>query len=135
LTGSARFCHPPQILIITAIVTLIFGQDHPAGKWSQRHLTPATAAAVQAGHEVKMDHAEIKRMQEKKAEPEGQTNMVREVSPDEDEESRPVEPKSTVVGLPEGQIVELDVAVNETLTVKSAIKILVNPLTWLPALA
>jgi uncharacterized caspase-like protein len=82
-----------------------------------------------------MDHAEIRRMQEKKAEPEGQTNMVREVSPDEDEETQPVEPKSTVVGLPEGQIVELDVAVNETLTVKSAMKILVNPLTWLPALA
>jgi NNP family nitrate/nitrite transporter-like MFS transporter len=82
-----------------------------------------------------MDPAEIKRMQEKKAEPEGQSNVVREVSPDEEEENQTVQPKSTVVGLPDSQIVELDVAVNEALTWKSALKIFVNPLTWLPALA
>lgn len=36
MVGSVCYC-PVPILIGTAILTLVFGTDHPAGKWSERH--------------------------------------------------------------------------------------------------
>lgn len=116
-----------------ATLTLIFGQDHPAGKWSQRHLTPATAAAIKAGYEVKLDEDEIRRMEDKKQEgPQGEKQEIREVTGDEEEEPSH---GPTTEGLNRSKIVELDVMVNEPLTFKTAVRILVDPLTWLPALA
>ncbi len=72
-------------------------------------------------------------MQEKKQEPESATEEVREVTGDEDEE--PVRAPTTERQANPSTIVELDVMVNEPLTVKSALKILADPVTWLPALA
>jgi MFS transporter, NNP family, nitrate/nitrite transporter len=124
-----------QVLLTVAALTLIFGQDHPAGKWSQRHLTPATAAAIKAGYEVKLDEDEIRRMEEKKQEEEGERQEIREVTGDEEEEEKVPSRGMTTTGLNESKIVELDVMVNEPLTWKTAGKILLDPLTWLPALA
>ncbi len=114
------------------MLTLVFGTDHPAGKWSQRHLAgQATAAAILDGHEVHMDQSEIATMQAKKAEPEGQA-QVQEVNPDEDDMPEPVNKTGDKTKF---TVVTLDVAVNEALTWKAFVKICLNPLTWLPSLA
>lgn len=107
------------ILLTVAVLTLVFGQDHPAGTWSQRHTLPATAIAIAHGHQVHIDADEKLRHEDKKVSEEGNV----EVHPvDADEEFGNV--TSTV-----------DFAVNESLTFKTATEILLSPLTWLPALA
>jgi len=112
---------PVPILLFVAALTLIFGTDHPNGKWENRHNTPATAVAIAHGHEINLDHSEKERMSAKSAEKEAGSALVRPA-----EESDEVERyyKS-----------EVDIATNEPLTVKSAMKILKNPLTWLPSFA
>ena len=51
---------PVPILLTVAILTLMFGTDCPAGKWSERHTLPATAVAVASGHQVHLDDDELK---------------------------------------------------------------------------
>lgn len=77
------------------------------------------------GHEVKLDADEAALQARKQEEKEAAAVSVQQVRDDDDEydtHGDGVVRKS-----------ELDVAVNEALTFKSAAKILVNPLTWLPA--
>ncbi|KAF9007402.1 nitrate transporter [Cyathus striatus] len=111
---------PAPILLFVAVLTILFGQDHPAGRWSERHNLPATALAAQTGHEVHYDSDEKRGgdISPKKGDEEAIT--VRQV---EDPEAD-IFVQSTV-----------DVAVNESLTWKSAATILTTPLTWLPTLA
>ncbi|KAJ6569363.1 nitrate transporter [Mycena capillaripes] len=110
---------PVPILLSVAALTLIFGQDHPAGAWSQRHTLPATAVAIAHGHQIHSDPNEKLRKENNKAVEEGNV----QVHPvDTDEEFGNV--TSTV-----------DFAVNESLTFKTAMEIFWSPLTWLPALA
>ncbi|KAG6852833.1 hypothetical protein C0991_008706 [Blastosporella zonata] len=109
---------PAPSLIIVAILILIYGQDHPAGNWSERHSLPAVALANNQGLHVD-DLKEKKGSKGKKEDLEGQVS----VHSVEDRDAG-ISIKSTV-----------DVAINEPLTVKSAIRIVSNPLTWLPALA
>lgn len=110
------------VLLFVAVLILVFGQDHPAGKWSQRHTLPATAIAIAKGHHVHTDHDEIQIMDAKKTE-KGLEDGVEVHILDVDEDLRR-NIRSTV-----------DIAVNESLTFKTAAEILGNPLTWLPALA
>jgi len=49
---------PVPILLFVAVLTLVFGTDHPAGKWSERHTLRATAVAVAKGHELVVDKGE-----------------------------------------------------------------------------
>ncbi|PWN37680.1 MFS general substrate transporter [Meira miltonrushii] len=37
---------PVPLLFVVAALMMLVGKDHPAGKWSQRHLLPGTAIAV-----------------------------------------------------------------------------------------
>jgi NNP family nitrate/nitrite transporter-like MFS transporter len=114
---DAIFTRVP-ILLTVAALTLIFGQDHPAGAWSQRHTLPATTVAMAHGHQVHIDSDEVLRQESKeKNSEEGEA----EVHPVEEEFGNVI---STV-----------DFAVNESLTFKSGMEILASPLTWLPALA
>ncbi|KAJ7640551.1 nitrate/nitrite porter [Mycena rosella] len=105
---------PVPILLFVATITLIFGQDHPAGAWSQRHALPATAVAIAHGHRIHADQDEkfFKESKDEKALEEGHVQV------------HPIEFESTI-----------DIAVNESLTFTSAMSILSTPLTWLPALA
>ncbi|KAJ7269995.1 putative high affinity nitrate transporter [Mycena haematopus] len=104
---------PVPILLSVAALTLLFGQDHPAGAWSQRHNLPATAVAIAHGHHVHIDADE-------------QSHETLE-----HEKARPVE-----TGEEFGNVTSVvDFAVNESLTFESGMKILASPLTWLPALA
>lgn len=109
------------ILLTVAALTLCFGEDHPAGSWSQRHRTPATAIAVQQGHELHLDSNEKTELNidEKKLEAGVVISEVAVVNPE----------LESFVQSP------VDVAVNESLTLKTAFKIFTNPLTWLPAFA
>jgi len=116
---SAFAIVPVPLLLGVACITFFLGTDHPVGKWSERHTTNATALAVAKGHDTHLDKDEIKRQQQKAHEKEAGTARVQEA---DDNLDIPI--KS-----------EVDIATNESLTVKSAMKILRNPLTWLPAAA
>jgi MFS transporter, NNP family, nitrate/nitrite transporter len=111
------------ILLFVAGLTLIYGQDHPTGKWSKRHTMAATAIAIAKGHQVHVDRDEEPISRTKVDEKDSEKGIVDVHTVDVDEEmARNVE--STV-----------DIAVNESLTVETALKILASPLTWLPSLA
>ena len=95
------------ILIFVAVLTLVFGRDHPAGKWSERHNIPAIVN--EQGHD---DHdGSEEKLDEKKVH------------------------DASVTIEPVEKLAAIDVAVNERLTIKGALEILMSPLTWLPALA
>ncbi|KAJ7847087.1 nitrate/nitrite porter [Mycena olivaceomarginata] len=110
---------PVPILLSVAALTLLFGQDHPAGAWSQRHTLPATAAAIAHGHHVRIDPDE-------KLVPDSKDEQA---SKEADVQVHPVEESG------ENVTSTVDFAVNEALTFKTGMEILANPLTWLPALA
>ena len=104
------------VLIFVAVLTLIYGTDHPAGKWSERHNIPATEIANEEGHDDHDDSDE--KLDEKKVH----------------DTSVTIQPVEKTIQ-PVQKIAAIDVAVNERLTVKAALKMLMSPLTWLPALA
>jgi NNP family nitrate/nitrite transporter-like MFS transporter len=104
------------------MLTLIFGQDHPAGKWSERHTLPATSIAVAKGHHVYIDDDEKKLSMDAKINGKGLEEV--EIRAVEADQAMGENIQSTV-----------DFAVNESLTYETAFKILRSPLTWLPALA
>ncbi|KAG6916079.1 hypothetical protein DXG01_008553 [Tephrocybe rancida] len=110
---------PVPSLIIVAILTLIYGQDHPAGKWADRQDLPAVSINedLKKGLYIRQD------LDKKKNEKDTEGQVT--VRPVEDHDAEPdVVVQSTV-----------DVAVNEALTLEAAVRIVTNPLTWLPALA
>lgn len=112
---------PVPLLLIVAALTLIFGTDHPTGKWAFRHTTPATAIAMTRGGEVHLDAAEKKALENKSHEKEQGKVTVAEAN-EEDAELNAMVTSG------------VDTAVNEELTGKAAYKILLSPYTWLPAL-
>ncbi|KAL4063927.1 major facilitator superfamily domain-containing protein [Scleroderma yunnanense] len=96
---------PVPILLTVAAAILIFGTDHPTGKWSDRH------KAIM--HGVSID--DRKDNLEQKDDPQGIQVTVTPADPN--------------------MVSELDTAVNETLTREVTLKVISAPLTWLPALA
>ncbi|KIM31986.1 hypothetical protein M408DRAFT_318374 [Serendipita vermifera MAFF 305830] len=118
---------PVPILLTVAVMCFVFGTDHPAGKWSQRHNTLGTKIAVTRGHEMILDHDE---------ETQGSGDLEKVDEKDMEKKADDAAIVTVVPGDTENEITsELDIAVNEKLTTKAAIAILTNPLTWLPALA
>ncbi|CAA7263901.1 unnamed protein product [Cyclocybe aegerita] len=118
---------PVPILLTTALLTMVFGQDHPAGTWDQRHNIPA--AALAADEFVESESTSTDKTPEKDSKKDSTDHgMVRVVSVSEKEKEM-----GSVVQPPIRSTV--DVAVNEHLTLASTAKILLNPLTWLPAFA
>lgn len=124
---------PVPILIGTAILTLVFGTDHPAGKWAERHNIPAVAISAPVAERVSGEK-DIGDMDK-----EGQSHVA--VLPVDESRKYPtlVVPISSAPESDDRFFVditsEVDVAVNQVLTWKSASDILFSPLTWLPALA
>jgi NNP family nitrate/nitrite transporter-like MFS transporter len=103
------------VLLTVALMILIFGQDHPAGSWLDRH-SVVSAPVLEPKHDTEERSSESKDV-------EGSRNAVCSVHPVGNDEDTAIV-KSTV-----------DFAVNKTLTLNSMTRILLNPLTWLPALA
>jgi NNP family nitrate/nitrite transporter-like MFS transporter len=123
----AFVCVPVPVLVTVAVATLVFGTDCPQGKWSLRHTSPATRAAVLAGHEVHLDSREREAVMNKKR-TEGDM-QVREVDMDAPEPVQDTRGQETVIRS------DIDVAVAEPLTMKTFVAVLANPITWLPTLA
>ncbi|TFK51422.1 nitrate transporter [Heliocybe sulcata] len=109
---------PVPILFFVAILTLVFGTDHPAGKWSDRHKLPIAHRKLDEEQVAQNDQEMVKQEVNANAEKVSRRDAQVTVAPVGDE---PI-------------ISELDVAVNKDLTWDVAYSTLVNPLTWLPAL-
>ncbi|KAF8698568.1 Major Facilitator Superfamily, partial [Rhizoctonia solani] len=108
---------PVPVLLSVAALTMIFGWDHPAGKWEDRHKLSAHTAVPEHGP-VMVQEKEVDEKDFDKEKSQGVSVQVKEVS-----------------DAPNNIQSELDVAVNEPLTLKTAMAIVSNPLTWLPAIA
>ncbi|KAG8731697.1 hypothetical protein FRC10_001569 [Ceratobasidium sp. 414] len=115
---------PVPVLLVVAALTLIFGWDHPAGKWEDRHYTLAQRAHLHAPGDVVMEEPSSPDSSEKQTDKEKEKELgvnveVQEVDPD----------------ITKNIQSELDVAVNEPVTFQKFLEIISSPLTWLPALA
>ena len=97
---------------------MIYGTDHPAGPWSARHTTPATAIAMTRGEDVHLDRDERKKIESKSHDKEAATVSV--VAAEDDKELDAMVTSG------------VDTAVNEVLTVKKALKIMSSPYTRAP---
>jgi len=103
---------PLPALAFVAALTLIFGTDHPAGKWSDRH-----RPLIVAGLEPPEAADEEKHSEDDKEKGDRIVTVRVEPTPEN------------------GVTSEVDVAVNRPLTWAIARDVMLNPLTWLPALA
>ncbi|KZT38056.1 nitrate/nitrite porter [Sistotremastrum suecicum HHB10207 ss-3] len=134
---------PVPILFFVAALVLIFGTDHPAGRWSDRH----NILAAKLPHE---DHTVVPHHHHghhekgdgngKKEEDEGAVEKSEKSSDMGLNKENPDQVDTTVEVVREGDhefriTSELDKAINEPLTWSSTLHILSSPLTWLPALA
>lgn len=107
---------PVPILLSVAAATLMFGTDHPAGKWCDRYEAVATALSAsdnQTGS-INGKHAKTK------------SGYDTETGDEKD-----IQVTVTAINL----VSELDTAVNKPLSLNVAYEIILNPLTWLPSLA
>ncbi|KAG5335747.1 hypothetical protein C0989_000490 [Termitomyces sp. Mn162] len=113
---------PLPCLLLVALMILIFGQDHPVGKWSERQNLPATTRLEKQGRRI---HLLVDKKNSSKQKDRHSKNFENRVTVHSvDDPGLDVVVDSTV-----------DVAINEKLTFESAARIVLSPLTWLPALA
>ncbi|KAH9478950.1 Nitrate transporter [Psilocybe cubensis] len=96
-----------------------------AGKWSERHNTPATQLALRQGYQTQYTLHHDESATEK--------NIL---GGDSEKAIVSITDPATDSDASDGVVVQstVDIAVNETLTAAVALKLLVSPLTWLPAL-
>jgi MFS transporter, NNP family, nitrate/nitrite transporter len=121
-------CDSVPILLSIAALTLIFGQDHPAGDWSQRHkLSTTSPAGCPAAYTDPIPSVQDEKVKDEKRHSDPKTGVQGNVQVYYvgDGGQHDIEANANPT---------LDVAVNEPLTVESAAGIVLSPLTWLPAL-
>lgn len=133
---------PVPFLILVAVSVMVFGTDHPAGKWSDRHqaITPRLGRDSRKLDDVSEDEKALDRPDESKDDPEKkdglenvQVTVVEIDSSSSSFRSRQAIYRADICLV--DMVSELDHAVNEPLTLKLALKVVSMPLTWLPALA
>ncbi|KIJ15905.1 hypothetical protein PAXINDRAFT_76416 [Paxillus involutus ATCC 200175] len=110
---------PVPVLLSVAAATLVFGTDHPAGRWSDRH----QAIAAELGGTIKEDQEHASSYESKK---------------DAEKKDGSAEVEVTVAAVQDFSsynVSKLDVAVSRPLNGRVAYDVVFNPLTWLPALA
>ncbi|KAI9569845.1 major facilitator superfamily domain-containing protein [Boletus coccyginus] len=114
---------PVPFLLLAATALMVFGTDHPAGRWCDRHKAiahghggPEAHSPADSDEKVYGTVDESKDDLEKKG---GQADIQVTVAPVQDS----------------NMVSELEYAVNEPLTPRLALKVASTPLTWLPALA
>jgi len=110
---------PVPILFFVAALDIFFGTDCPAGKWSARHTLPASAVALQQGHQLILDRNENVAVDPKDEAVKDQTNNAT-VKPAHDDDA--------------DKAADIDVAVAEHATWKTAAKMAASPVTWLTPL-
>ncbi|KAF8554961.1 nitrate transporter [Imleria badia] len=113
---------PVPCLLLVAAAVMVFGTDHPAGKWSDRH------KAIAHGHGGP-ESVHLPEDRKENASPDGSTD-------DPEKKGGQADIRVTVEPVQDlNTVSELDHAVNEPLTLEIALKVISTPLTWLPALA
>lgn len=105
---------PVPILLATSVLVMVFGTDHPAGRWSERHNIPAAHLAVSD---------------------EDVPDRATESSEKKDERAVEVTVSAATTSERRTHLSAVDTAVNQPLTARGAAQILASPLTWLPAAA
>lgn len=119
---------PVPILVSVAVVTLLFGQDHPAGKWRDRGNTPAAKALAQAQARTEQNtnqpmQYESEKSNITKSEKDLEGGTTASVHPASDSDSPDSEEPSITVSTP------------APLTFHALIHILLSSTTWLVALS
>lgn len=116
-----RVCFPTlpvPVLLLVAGIILLFGKDHPAGKWSQRHQFSGTAVAIAQGEKIELDSAERAEYERRTAD--------REKGPAKGAHFIEVDPATS------GKHVEaVDTAQAEKMTFKRLLVILRDPRVWM----
>ncbi|SNX85142.1 related to nitrate transporter [Melanopsichium pennsylvanicum] len=116
-----RVCFPslpvPCLLLIAAMI-LLFGKDHPAGKWSQRHQFSGTAIAIAQGESVQLDSSERAEYERREADNEKAPAKLAHFR----------EPNPADTGK---RVATVDTAQSEPLTLKRVIVILSDPRVWM----
>ncbi|KAE8225066.1 hypothetical protein CF319_g2132 [Tilletia indica] len=124
LTSSLawRVCFPivpvPMLLLIAGMC-LLFGKDCPQGPWSARHRTEGTAIDVARGDMPHLDAAERRAMDDAQA-----SNNEKAISKGAD-----------FADIPRTDVLTMDTAVAEPVTLKVLGKVLTDSRVWLCALA
>ncbi|UZJ56565.1 hypothetical protein CBS101457_005885 [Exobasidium rhododendri] len=110
---------PVPLLFVVAALIMLLAKDHPAGKWSQRHLLPGTAMAVAKGEDIHLDHSEQRAYEHQQA-------SRAEKGPAKGADFREAENDK--------DITVVDTAVSEPLTMKSFVAIITDLRVWMVAL-
>ncbi|EGN92385.1 hypothetical protein SERLA73DRAFT_191257 [Serpula lacrymans var. lacrymans S7.3] len=114
---------PVPVLLFVAVLTLLVGTDHPAGRWSDRHKISRANIDPNSDDEFQNVKEQMKAEVDVEKKPDEEESAVGvTVAPVDSEQ----DPKINS---------ELDIAVNKPLTVDIVSSVVTNPLTWLPALA
>ncbi|CAO1613682.1 unnamed protein product [Sympodiomycopsis kandeliae] len=124
---------PVPMLLLLAVVILLLGRDHPAGKWSQRHELPGTAYEITAGREIHLDSGEISAHQRMQFNPSGEVETPRgEI---EREETFVLAALTSSQGpqqtQPKPTLHQIDTVVPEALTLKTAGRVLIDLRVWM----
>ncbi len=116
-----RVCFPtlpvPCLLLVAGMI-LLFGKDHPAGKWSQRHQFSGTAIAIAQGEHVQLDSAEAAEYERRAADNEkapAKAAMFREADPADAGK----------------RVATVDTAQSEPMTMRRLMAILSDPRVWM----
>ncbi|SOV07019.1 related to nitrate transporter [Ustilago sp. UG-2017a] len=117
-----RVCFPtlpvPCLLLVAGMI-LLFGKDHPAGKWSQRHQFSGTAIAIAQGEKVELDSSE-------RAEYERTQSTANEKAPAKAAHFREPNPLDA-----DKRVATVDTAQSEPLTLARLLVILKDPRVWM----
>lgn len=123
---------PVPLLFLTSGTIMLFGRDHPAGKWSQRHQLAGTAYEVAAGREVHLDASEIREQDRMRG------NASGEEAHSSDEKvltSAPVKTSDFREMQPGQKLDVVDTAVSEPLTPRTALQVLMDLRVWMCAIS
>lgn len=116
-----RVCFPtlpvPCLLLVAAAI-LMFGKDHPAGKWSQRHMFSGTAVAIAQGEHVELDASERAEY--------ARTTTDNEKAPAKGANFREADPADAGK-----RVATVDTAQSEPLTLARLAVILADPRVWM----
>ncbi|SJX64096.1 related to nitrate transporter [Sporisorium reilianum f. sp. reilianum] len=118
---SWRLCFPtmpvPCLLLVAGMI-LLFGKDHPAGKWSQRHQFSGTAVAIAQGEKIELDASERAEYERRAAD--------REKGPAKAANFRAADPADAGK-----RVATVDTAQSEPITFKRLLVILADPRVWM----
>jgi NNP family nitrate/nitrite transporter-like MFS transporter len=126
---------PVPALLLVAGLVLVFGTDHPAGKWEDRHGIPsaridtATAGVSHASSDSEKISAQDSEKGSRVDFYSAETPKLNGIGILSAETSSGTDTPSSI------DPSQLDIAINEPLTKRRAYDVLTSGLTWLPALA